>query len=712
MKTMTLTHLACAMLLAGLTQAVWAANGITGIELIKNSQDQQVLALTFNTALPAAPNSFAISNPPRVAFDFPDTRNLTGKSQLPFAASLLNTATLVEGQGKARLVLNLSKSTAYTSAVQDNKLLITLNGPSNANPQSPAVGRTETPTEILPPVVAAAPHAIAPNGVVQNVDFKRGDNGEARILIDLNSASTPVDIKREGKSVVIDLAGVKVPRHLERRLDVTDFATPARRIDATNQGSGSRITVQSEGDWAYSSYQTDKRLVVEVRKSSAEEVEAALLAQGKANYKGEKLSLNFQNVEVRSLLQVIAEFTGMNIITSDSVNGTLTLRLKDVPWDQALDLILAQKNLEKRQVGNVVRIAPREELLAIERQAAESQKQRTTNEPIITETFQIKYRAAEEIREALKDLAGFYSESSTSAQGSTSTSNSTKAAILVDPRSNKIIIRERISVIEEIRKVIQTLDMPLRQVLIEARIVEAKDNFQRDLGVRLQYTRAGGDTSVGSLANGGTVPIGGIPAGDVTFNPNVSLPSSLSGASIAAIFKGASSIIGLELSAMQAEDRGKVVSSPRILTADRTKATITEGTEIPYQTVDDNGKSSTTFKKANLSLSVTPQVTPEDDIVLKLNITKDTPNTKLKVGENPAIDNKTVDTEVRVENGGTVVIGGIYIQEQNTVENRVPLLGDLPVVGALFRNSSNTNNRRELLVFITPRIVENEFISR
>ena len=712
MKTMTLTHLACAMLLAGLTQAAWAANGITGIELIKNSQDQQVLALTFNSALPAAPNSFAISNPPRVAFDFPDTRNLTGKNQLPFAASLLNTATLVEGQGKARLVLNLSKSTAYTSAVQDNKLLITLNGPSNTSPQNPVVGRTETPTEILPPVIAAAPHAIAPNGVVQNVDFKRGDNGEARILIDLNSASTPVDIKREGKSVIIDLAGVKVPRHLERRLDVTDFATPARRIDATNQGNGSRIAVQSEGDWAYSSYQTDKRLVVEVRKSSAEEVEATLQAQGKANYKGEKLSLNFQNVEVRSLLQVIAEFTGMNIITSDSVNGTLTLRLKDVPWDQALDLILAQKNLEKRQIGNVVRIAPREELLAIERQAAESQKQRTTNEPIITETFQIKYRAAEEIREALKDLAGFYNESSTSAQGNSSTSNSTKAAILVDPRSNKIIIRERISVIEEIRKVIQTLDMPLRQVLIEARIVEAKDNFQRDLGVRLQYTRAGGDTSVGSLANDTKIPLGGIPGGDVTFNPNVSLPSSLSGASIAAIFRNASSIIGLELSAMQAEDRGKVVSSPRILTADRTKATITEGTEIPYQTVDDNGKSSTTFKKANLSLSVTPQVTPEDDIVLKLNITKDTPNTKLKVGENPAIDNKTVDTEVRVENGGTVVIGGIYIQEQNTVENRVPILGDLPVVGALFRNSSNTNNRRELLVFITPRIVENEFISR
>lgn len=710
MKTMTLTQLAAALTLAGLSGLATAANSITQIELLKNAQEQQVLAVTFSNPLPVSPNSFAISNPPRVAFDFPDTRNQTGKTQLPFAASLLNAATVVEGQGKARLVLNLNKSTAYTSKLEDNKLLITLNAPGSASQpvSAPASRIQEAPTEILPPVFAAAPNAIAPNGVVQNVDFKRGDNGEARVLIDLNSASTPVDIKREGKNVVIDLAGVKVPRHLERRLDVTDFATPTRRIDATNQGAGSRIVLQSEGDWAYSSYQTDKRLVVEVRKISAEEVEAALQAQGKASYKGEKLSLNFQNVEVRSLLQVIAEFTGMNIITSDSVNGTLTLRLKDVPWDQALDLILAQKNLEKRQVGNVVRIAPRDELLAIERQAAESQKQRVNAEPIITETFQIKYRAAEEIREALKDLAGFYSENVTTSQGSSSTG--TKAAILVDPRSNKIIIRERVSVIEEIRKVIQTLDTPLRQVLIEARIVEAKDNFQKDLGVKLQVSKSGGDTAVGTSDN---LTLGGFGSSNsVTLTPNVSLPSSLSGASIAAVFKGASSIIGLELSAMQAEDRGKVVSSPRILTADRTKATITEGTEIPYQTTDKDGNSSTTFKKANLTLAVTPQVTPENDVVLKLNITKDTPNTKLKVGENPAIDNKTVDTEVRVENGGTVVIGGIYVQEQNTVENRVPLLGDLPVVGALFRNNSNTNNRRELLVFITPRIVENEFIPR
>jgi len=682
MKTMTLTQLAAALTLAGLSGLAIAANSITQIELLKNAQEQQVLAVTFSNPLPVSPNSFAISNPPRVAFDFPDTRNQTGKTQLPFAASLLNAATVVEGQGKARLVLNLNKSTAYTSKLEDNKLLITLNAPGSASQpvSAPASRIQEAPTEILPPVFAAAPNAIAPNGVVQNVDFKRGDNGEARVLIDLNSASTPVDIKREGKNVVIDLAGVKVPRHLERRLDVTDFATPTRRIDATNQGAGSRIVLQSEGDWAYSSYQTDKRLVVEVRKISAEEVEAALQAQGKASYKGEKLSLNFQNVEVRSLLQVIAEFTGMNIITSDSVNGTLTLRLKDVPWDQALDLILAQKNLEKRQVGNVVRIAPRDELLAIERQAAESQKQRVNAEPIITETFQIKYRAAEEIREALKDLAGFYSENVTTSQGSSSTG--TKAAILVDPRSNKIIIRERVSVIEEIRKVIQTLDTPLRQVLIEARIVEAKDNFQKDLGVKLQVSKSGGDTAVGTSDN---LTLGGFGSSNsVTLTPNVSLPSSLSGASIAAVFKGASSIIGLELSAMQAEDRGKVVSSPRILTADRTKATITEGTEIPYQTTDKDGNSSTTFKKANLTLAVTPQVTPENDVVLKLNITKDTPNTKLKVGENPAIDNKTVDTEVRVENGGTVVIGGIYVQEQNTVENRVPLLGDLPVVGALF----------------------------
>ncbi|MFD2448943.1 type IV pilus secretin PilQ [Vogesella fluminis] len=391
--------------------------------------------------------------------------------------------------------------------------------------------------------------------------------------------------------------------------------------------------------------------------------------------------------------------------------------------DQALDLILSQKNLEKRQVGNVIRIAPRSELIGIERQIAEANRVKKTSEPFVTETFTIRYRAVEEIKEAIKDMgeSGYVRESERESNGNTdnadtsssSSSNSRSAAtfnktltLMADNRSNRLIVRAGVSMIEEVRKVISILDVPLRQVLIEARIVEAKDNFQRDLGVRLAFQKVGGDTLVRETLAGATTSNG------TTLSPIVDLPASLAGASIATIYRSASSLIGLELSAMQAEDNGKVVSSPRILTADRTKATITEGTEIPYQSIDDNGKSTTTFKKANLSLSVIPQVTPEDDIIMTLDITKDTPNLKLALDAGPAIDNKTVNTQVRVENGGTVVIGGIYVQEENNVENKVPLLADIPFLGALFRNKSVTNNRRELLIFITPRIIENELIAR
>ncbi|WP_374497804.1 type IV pilus secretin PilQ [Vogesella indigofera] len=696
-----LKTLASSLLLAGLSPALLAANAITAIDLVNNSQNEQVLAISF-AAAPTTPASFSIINPPRIAFDFKDTKNQTGKNLLPFNSELLNAATIVESSDRTRLVLNLNKSSAHSTRIDGKQLLVSFNA---ADKPLAADSR---------PLASPAAANLGMARQVTNVDFRRGSKGEARIIIDLPTSNSPVDIKREGNSLIVDLAGIRLPRHLERSLDVTDFATPSSRVDAVNQNSGSRIAIQSGGNWEYSSYQTERQLVVEIRAVSQEEAEANLLAQGKTNYKGQRLSLNFQTVDVRSLLQVIAEFTGLNIIVSDSVTGNLSLRLNDVPWDQALDLILTQKNLEKRQVGNVIRIAPRNELVSIERQIAEANRIKKTSEPLITETFAIRYRAAEEIKEAIKDLERFSSvaqseresnDSDTSSNTRAATTVSKSMAIMVDSRSNRMIVRAGVSMIEEIRKVIEILDVPLRQVLIEARIVEAKDNFQRDLGVRLAFQKVGGDTLVREALPGSATS-------NSTLKPIVDLPASLSGASIATIYRSASSLIGLELSAMQAEDNGKVVSSPRILTADRTKATITEGTEIPYQSIDDNGKSTTTFKKANLSLSVTPQVTPEDDIIMQLNITKDTPNLKLALDAGPAIDNKTVETQVRVENGGTVVIGGIYVQEENNVENKVPLLADIPLLGVLFRNKSVTNNRRELLIFITPRIVENELIAR
>lgn len=708
-----LKTLASSLLLAGLSPALLAANAITAIDLVNNSRNEPVLAISFAEA-PAMPASFSITNPPRIAFDFKDTKNQSGKTLLPFSSDLLNAATLVESGDRTRLVLNLNKSSAHNARIDGKQLLVSFNA---ADKPATAGG-----IPLASPVAAN----LGTAGQVANVDFRRGSKGEARIIVDLPASNSPVDIKREGNNLIVDLAGIKLPRHLERRLDVSDFATPSSRVDAVNQNSGSRIAIQSAGNWEYSSYQTDKQLVVEIRAVSQEEAEANLLAQGKTSYKGQRLSLNFQTVDVRSLLQVIAEFTGLNIIASDSVTGNLSLRLNDVPWDQALDLILAQKNLEKRQVGNVIRIAPRSELVNIERQIAEANRVKKTSEPFITETFTIRYRAAEEIKEAIKDLGRFSQvaeterESNSNDSGANSRSATTinnALTLMADSRSNRLIARAGVSMIEEVRKVIEILDVPLRQVLIEARIVEAKDNFQRDLGVRLGVTKVGGDTAIGNWNGEGNsgMPIpgtGNFLAAPDKWNPNVDLPAGLAGASIGAIFKNASTLIGLELSAMQAEDKGKVVSSPRILTADRTKATITEGTEIPYQSIDDNGKSTTTFKKANLSLSVTPQVTPEDDIIMQLDITKDTPNLKLALDAGPAIDNKTVNTQVRVENGGTVVIGGIYVQEENNVENKVPLLADIPLLGVLFRNKSVTNNRRELLIFITPRIIENELIAR
>ncbi|MDC7702250.1 type IV pilus secretin PilQ [Vogesella indigofera] len=708
-----LKTLASSLLLAGLSPALFAANAITAIDLVNNSQNEPVLAISFAEA-PTTPASFSIISPPRIAFDFKDTKNQTGKNLLPFNSELLNAATIVESSDRTRLVLNLNKSSAHSTRIDGKQLLVSFN---TADKPLAAAGS---------PIANPAAANLGTARQVANVDFRRGSKGEARIIVDLPTSNSPVDIKREGNSLIVDLAGIKLPRHLERRLDVTDFATPSSRVDAVNQNSGSRIAIQSGGTWEYSSYQTERQLVVEIRAVSQEEAEANLLAQGKTSYKGQRLSLNFQTVDVRSLLQVIAEFTGLNIITSDSVTGSLSLRLNDVPWDQALDLILTQKNLEKRQVGNVIRIAPRSELVSIERQIAEANRIKKTSEPFITETFTIRYRAAEEIKDAIKDLGRFSQvaeterESNSNETGANSRSATTvnnALTLMADSRSNRLIARAGVSMIEEVRKVIEILDVPLRQVLIEARIVEAKDNFQRDLGVRLGVTKVGGDTAIGNWngEEGSGMPIpgtGSVLGAPSVWNPNIDLPAGLAGASIGAIFKNASTLIGLELSAMQAEDKGKVVSSPRILTADRTKATITEGTEIPYQSIDDNGKSTTTFKKANLSLSVTPQVTPEDDIIMELNITKDTPNTKLSLDAGPAIDNKTVDTQVRVENGGTVVIGGIYVQEENNVENKVPLLADIPLLGVLFRNKSVTNNRRELLIFITPRIVENELIAR
>jgi len=415
--------------------------------------------------------------------------------------------------------------------------------------------------------------------------------------------------------------------------------------------------------------------------------------------KSGRLSLNFQNIEVRNVLQVIAEFTGLNIVASDSVGGTITLRLHDVPWEQALAQILKSKHLEARRDGNVIQIAPREEWLARDKQQLESKQQLAALEPLRAESFVLHYKSVEDIQRVLdtpKSGEGGRRQGLLSERGS----------LLIDPKSNTLIVHDTPAVLDKLRDLLARLDRPVRQVLIEARIVEAGDNFQRDLGVKLAFARRGGDTAVnntlGTAALTGTDTTNPIP-----FGPSVNLPAGLhNAATIATVFRGASTIIGLELSALQAEDKGKIISSPRVLTADRTEASIEEGTEIPYQEATSSGATSVSFKKAVLSLKVKPQITPNRHIIMDLQVNKDTPNHKLIVGGTPAVDTKRIQTQVQVEDGDTIVIGGIYVEEQSEIANKVPYLGDLPVLGALFSNSSRRNNRRELLIFITPRIVE------
>ena len=678
-----------------------AGPAITAIQLANGDGDQQVLKISFDG--PAVqPNSFAIANPPRIAFDFAGASVKMAKPQQDLGGSLVKSAVAVEANGRSRLVLSLSRNALYSSTVSGNMLLVTL------NPNLGSAAQSATPVE-RPAVgaqVAARPsQPLAANAPALALDFRRGKNGEGRVEIKLPSASTPVDIRREGKQLLVDVLGAQLDRQNQRRLDVADFGTPVAKIDARNQGGNSRIQIQPQGDWDFSSYQTDGQLVVEVRRPTPESASTADSNQ-KPQYKGDKLSLNFQNIEVRTVLQVIAEFTGLNIVTSDTVSGNITLRLKDVPWDQALDLILQTKGLDQRRAGNIIQIAPREELLARDKQVQEARQQLATLEPVRSETFVLRYRSAEDFKKVLDG---------TNTTGKKESILTERGSALIDPKTNTLIINDTGSTIDKIRDIIGKTDVPVKQVLIEARIVEATDNWSRNLGVKLSYDRVtssgiisgGGLTNAITNANGRMGIVGNATQTPYVIAPGVNLPITNPAGSLTALYSvGKSAIIGLELQALQTENKGRVISSPRIMTADRQEATIEQGTEIPYQEASSSGATSTSFKKAVLSLNVKPQVTPDNHVMLEIKINKDSVSPTLTVGGTPALDTKKVNTQVLVENGGTVVIGGIYQQQISDIVNKVPLLGDIPILGALFRSSQKYDNRTELLVFITPRVVD------
>ena len=649
--------------------------------------------LTFKEPLVALPSGFSVAQPARVALDFANTTNGLGKSSQTYNEGDLRSANVVQAEGRTRLVFNLKQAMAYEAKIEGNSLLLAFS----------QTGKVDSAAEM--PAAFAQARASQASNSIRDIAFRRGKAGEARITVDLSDPSAGIDIRQQGQNLIVDFVKVTVPESLRKRLDVIDFATPVTAINTVQQGPNTRMTITPRGLWEHNAYQTDNQFVIEVK--PVIEDPNKLVQGSRGGYQGEKLSLNFQNVDVRRLLQVIGEFTGMNMVVSDSVQGAITLILKDVPWDQALDIIMQQRGLDMRKNGNVILIAPREEIATKEKLDFESKAQIGDLEPLRTESFQLNYQKAEAIQKLLTDA----NQRMLSKRGSA----------VVDARTNILFVQDTSSRLEDVRQLIAKVDLTVRQVMIEARIVEAGDSFAKNLGVRLGLhdTTGGGGANSARIggAVGGKLNDTGYHTGQSITVPDfindslgVNLPatprSGNAGALSFVLFNAAKNhFLNAEISALEADGRGKVISSPRVMTANQVEAIIEQGVEIPYQQATSSGATSVSFRKANLSLKVKPQITPDGKITMSLDINKDTPNTSLSTGAGVAIDTKHVKTEVLVENGGTVVIGGIYTQTTRDNTQRIPFFGDLPYIGWLFKNREWIDDKTELLVFITPKIV-------
>jgi type IV pilus assembly protein PilQ len=704
--------LGAAFVILGIGHALaQASNSIEALTVAKGSSGRTVVKFTLTAPLANPPAGFAINNPPRIALDFPETGNGLGRTAQEVGDTALRSVNVVQAGNRTRVVFNLNKAQTFETQIEGNTVLVTLTDQASL--------AADTPTTVSRFAEARPGEATH---VLRDVDFRRGKNGEGRIVVDLSDNTTGIDIRQQGKVLIVDFIKTTVPRNLERRLDVGDFATPVVSIDTLSQGGNARLVIEPKGLWEYSAYQTDNRFIVEVKPIQEDPNK---LTQGtRAGYKGEKLSLNFQNVEVRAVLQVIADFTGLNIITSDTVTGSLTLRLKDIPWDQALDIIMQTKGLDMRKNGNVVLIAPREELAVKEKQQLEAQQQISDLEPLQTEMFQLNYQKADAVQKLLSDKDGKFL--------------SKRGNAVVDARTNILFVQDTTARLEEVRRLIRQIDIIVRQVVIESRIVVADDKFSRQLGVRfgaqtgftLGSHYAGGIG--GSLATQPVVTTSGTTltrdtrtqtpyelasgiasAGYSTpeqLNVNLPVPNPAGSIALTLINLGSGNLINLELSALEADSRGKVVSSPRVVTADNQKASIEQGTEIPYVTPGSaNSPATVQFKKAVLRLDVTPQITPDNRIIMTVEIRKDSVGQLVNLGNGftvPAIDTKNVTTQIAVNNGDTAVIGGIYEETVNNDVTKVPLLGDLPFVGYLFKTTNKALEKTELLIFLTPRVVK------
>jgi type IV pilus assembly protein PilQ len=679
------------------------------IQSITSSQQAgtDVVRIELSQPLTAEPGGFVVQAPPRVAIDLPGVGNGLGKNSVDLNQGNVRSANVAQSGERTRLVLNLRQAATYRVQLQGKSLIVLLDSAGPA-----AAASTSTPTHFAP---AQNEQPLA----LRDVDFRRGSEGAGRVVVDLPSTQVGVDIRQQGQNLVVEFLRSTLPEKLRRRLDVADFGTPVQSIATFQSGDRVRMVVEPKGSWEHSAYQTDNQFVLEVRPMK---VDPNKLVQG-PGFSGEKLSLNFQNIEVRALLQVIADFTNFNVVTSDSVTGTVTLRLKDVPWDQALDIILQSKGLGVRKNGNVLWIAPKEELANREQVELESRRKIADLEPTRTQAFQLNYTKAETIAKSLVGSA-LVAQAVDNATGQNSGRIlSPRGSVIFEQRTNQLFVTDIPSKLEEIQAMIAKIDIPVRQVLIEARIVEATDNWGQSLGVKLGFANLSGVPTSGPGAQvGGNYAAVGAQTGQsppVEFSNTqfVNLPANTGALGAAAatfalsLFSAsADKFLNLELSALENDGNGKIVSSPRVITADQVKALIEQGEELPYQAATSSGATSVQFRKAILKLEVTPQITPEGYVLLDLDVNKDSVGRPTLQGF--AIDTKHVRTQVLVENGGTVVIGGIFTQTNQEEINKVPLLGDIPYMGWLFKNRLLSTKKTELLVFITPKIITDRTAAR
>jgi type IV pilus assembly protein PilQ len=684
----------------------WAqapANQLQEVQVQTLPGNQLELELKLSNPAPQ-PLAFTIENPARIAIDLPGTAIALESRRKDVGVGALQSVLAAEAGGRTRVVLNLDTMVRYDTRVAGNSIFVTLGG------QSGSVAATSTAA-----VAPAAATADKPAGRrIEGIDFRRGDNGAGRVVVQLSDVGTPVDVRKEGGKVVLNFGDTALPDNLMKRLDVTDFATPVETIDAMRAGKGAQLVISARGAYEELAYQSDQVFTVEIAPVAKQATEraATLFSPGK-EYSGERLTLNFQDIETRAVLQLLADVSGRNIVVSDSVQGNVTLRLQSVPWDQALDIVLATKGLDKRQNANVMIVAPAEEIAAREKADLEARKEISGLEPMISEFLQVNYAKAADLAELIK---GKSQNSLLSERGS----------VAVDERTNTLLVQDTAEKVSEVRRLVSALDIPVRQVLIESRIVVVRDDFSRELGIRWGVTYVN-DTDDGLVAVTGSgngtdgIVRSGIDNINNTGQPfpvelpglsdryNVNLPVANPAGKFALAILDSDYLVDLELSALQAEGRGEVVSSPRVITANQKEAFIKQGVEIPYQESASSGATTTQFKDAVLSLTVTPQITPDDRIIMDLTVTKDSVGqviTNERGGQVPSIDTRSIETQVLVNNGQTVVLGGIYETEQSVDQTKVPFLGDIPLIGYLFRSTATVSNKSELLIFVTPKILK------